>query len=125
MRVLVCGSRGYGRLDLVRARVRMFDANTVLIVGGARGPDLVAERVGREVGMDVRVFRPDWKRYGRSAGHRRNAEMVDELQRGPDPRLVVAFHDGASHGTMGTIQEARRRGLDVEIWGNDGQRIDR
>jgi hypothetical protein len=77
--------------------------------------------------MDVRVFLAEWSRYGRSAGHRRNADMLDELQRddgvGPDFRLVVAFYDGESRGTAGTIREAQRRRLDVEVWGPHGKRI--
>lgn len=109
---------------MVRARVLRFGPDTVLIVGGARGPDREAERVGRVVGMDVRVFLPDWKRHGRSAGHRRNAAMLDELMRdGPGLRLVVAFWDMRSPGTGGTIREARRRGINVEVWGSDGERI--
>lgn len=126
-RVLACGSRDYPRLDVVRLRILRFGPNAVLIVGGARGPDRVAEEIGRDVGMDVRVFRADWSRYGRSAGYRRNADMVRELMDGPpdDRRLVVAFYDGRSKGTAHTMTTARRNGLDVEIWGDDGQRRDR
>lgn len=123
-RVVVCGSRGYGRLDVVRKRTREFGPDTVLIVGGARGPDQAAERAGYEVGMDVRVFLPDWKTFPRSAGHRRNGDMLKELQAGPPnvERTVVAFFDGSSRGTAGMIREAHRRGVDCEVWGVDGAR---
>lgn len=124
MRVVVCGSRNYGRLDVVRERAEQLPPHAVLIVGGARGPDKTAERVGYERGLDVRLFLPDWKTYPRSAGHRRNADMIKELERGPanDTRLVIAFHDGSSSGTAGTIRAARKRGIDVELWGPDGSR---
>jgi hypothetical protein len=38
--------------------------------------------------------------------------------------LVIAFHDGASRGTAGMIRAARRHGIDVEVWGPHGERID-
>jgi hypothetical protein len=121
-RLLVCGSRGYPLPGLVESRVSGYPPGTVLIVGGARGPDVLAETIGRERGYDVRVFLPDWDAYGRGAGYRRNADMITELEQGDpdDDRLVIAFHDGKSRGTAHTIKEARRRAIPLEVWGPDG-----
>lgn len=125
MRLLVCGSRDYPLPGLVASRVSGYPAGTVLIVGGARGPDRIAENVGRASGLDVQVFRAEWDRYGRAAGYRRNMDMASELQAGePDAeRLVIAFHDGRSRGTANMIEIARARGLPVELWGRHGERL--
>jgi hypothetical protein len=117
VRVIVCGSREYRRLDLVRAFVDTLDLFDVVIVGGARGPDDVAERRAYERGLGVELYRAEWARYGRSAGYRRNAEMLKA-----NPQRLAAFHDGSSRGTAYMIREGRRLGLDVEVWGPDGVR---
>ena len=52
-----------------------------------------------------RDFPPDWRRYGRGAGLRRNQEMAEEAD------ALAAFWDGSSSGTGHMIQSARRQGL--------------
>lgn len=47
------------------------------------------------------VYLPDWDRYGRSAGFRRNAAMVDAC----DAAIIV--WDGQSKGTKHTLELIR------------------
>lgn len=57
---------------------------------------------------------PDWNRYGRSAGARRNAEIVKQADE------VVAFWDGKSRGTQITIAMARAAGKPVTVYDAKG-----
>jgi len=53
---------------------------------------------------------PAMWRNGNGAGHARNRAMLDLR-----PDLVISFQRNGSRGTQGTIDEARRRGIDVEV----------
>ena len=55
-------------------------------------------------------FPADWDTYGKQAGFIRNIQMLDEK-----PDLVIAFQKNASRGTQHTINEARKRGIPVEV----------
>src|SRR3954465_2946642 len=112
MRVLVCGSRGWGRVWQVRMVYAELDKlkPTEIISGGARGADRVAEVWAKTNSVPITVFTPDWNKYGRRAGILRNNQMLDT-----NPDLVLAFWDGVSTGTKHTINEARKRGMKVEV----------
>lgn len=99
VRVAVVGSREFGDYRLLKefldAELGRFPAGTQfeLVSGGARGADSLAERYGNEKGIPVKVFAADWNRYGKSAGFRRNVDIIENCD------LCVAFWDGQSRGT--------------------------
>ncbi len=75
----------------------------VVVSGGARGPDRVAERTARRLGYpEARIHLPNWKLHGRAAGMIRNKTIVD------DSDGLILFWDGKSSGTKGTIELTRR-----------------
>jgi len=104
MRVAIVGSRGYSDLNAVIEYVNTLPAGTVVISGGARGVDLTAENAARSRGLEVVVHYADWDTLGRSAGHIRNQKIVDDCDK------LVAFWDGVSPGTKGTISLASKAG---------------
>lgn len=111
MRVLVCGSRGWHDRDRIAARMfALPPGDTVVVHGAARGADRIAEQEAQKCGHLVEAHPADWKGLGKKAGYIRNVEMVES---GVD--LVIAFHDGRSAGTQHTIDEARKRGIPVEV----------
>lgn len=110
MRVLVCGSRDWPSFDAVWTRLRELGDGTEVISGGARGADQFAEVAATRLGYALRVFPADWKGKGGRAGILRNLQMLDER-----PDLVIAFQCHGSRGTQHTIDEARRRGIPVEV----------
>lgn len=80
----------------------------VLIVsGGARGADILAERYAKECGFYFTAIPANWDLYGKRAGMMRNAELVASAD------LVVAFWDGRSKGTADTIE--RTQLMDKEL----------
>ena len=110
MRVLVCGSRDWTDETRIFQQLLLLPPGTEIITGGARGADHLAAGLARGLGFGVKVFFPDWKTHGRSAGFVRNIAMLDE-----NPDLVIAFWDGQSRGTAHTIREAEKRGIPVQI----------
>lgn len=83
---------------------------SMIISGGAKGADKLAERFAYEHQISVRVYHPDWDKHGRSAGFKRNKEIVD------DSDVIVAFWDGESKGTKHSIDLAVKQNKQVIIY---------
>jgi hypothetical protein len=49
----------------------------VVVHGGARGADSMAEQWARQIGVRTEVHRANWKRDGMRGGFKRNEEMVN------------------------------------------------
>jgi hypothetical protein len=114
MRVLVCGSRDwtdgqaiYRRLALVLAE----HGGSTIVHGDARGADRIAAGCALGLGLSIDRFPANWKHHGKAAGYIRNLAMLDTA-----PDLVLAFQRNGSRGTQHTIDEARRRGIPVEVF---------
>lgn len=99
-KVAIVGSRDYPHKQHVIDYVQSLPPETVIISGGARGVDTWAEQAAREQGMQTIIYPAEWDKYGKSAGFRRNADIVSEADK------VVAFHHNASKGTAHTINLA-------------------
>ena len=109
MKVAVVGSRTFHSYELMKATLSTFDISHI-VSGGAMGADKLAERYAKEMGIPTTIFKPDWNGpYGRGAGLARNGDIVDASD------MVVAFWDGESHGTLNTINQARKKGKEVKI----------
>lgn len=108
MKIAIVGSRPMFLANpelvetMVRAYVEQLPKDTIIISGQAEGVDTWAEQAAKELGYTFIPFKAQWKTYGKSAGFRRNAEMVNEANK------VVAFWNGHSRGTEHTINMARR-----------------
>lgn len=106
MKIAVVGSRTIKTFDF--ALVGAVAGDTI-ITGGAVGVDSFAEAEARARGIAVEVIKPDYKTYGRAATHVRNRAIVERCDR------LVAFWDGQSRGTMGTVEYARRKGKPIDL----------
>jgi hypothetical protein len=124
--VIVCGDREWDDRWLIHSRLIMFSKDTIIVHGAARGADTIAGEVAEELGLHVFPAPAHWQHteqcapncqdiVGKAAGPVRNRRMLD-LQ----PKLVIAFHDCLpySRGTKDCIEEARRRGIWVEVYGH-------
>jgi hypothetical protein len=109
MRVLVCGGRDYEDCLAVFNVLDDFHKKesriTWLINGGASGADEFARQWAESNAVPVTVFKPDWKLYGKSAGSKRNGEMLYEGR----PDIVLAFPGGA--GTRNMMRQAELFGV--------------
>lgn len=95
------------KLAAVLADLRRARGATVLIAGGARGADTLAEEWAKAQGLPCTVYMADWEGLGRKAGPIRNQRMLDEGK----PDLVIAFPGG--RGTADMIRRAREAGVET------------
>ena len=114
-KIAIVGSRSRLDRQAVEGLVSSLPAESVVVSGGADGPDTWAEAAARSRGMETLVFRPDLsgvstkfdvtKRY-----HARNQQIVDAADE------VYAFiASSRKGGTEDTIKRARRRGIPIHL----------
>jgi YspA, cpYpsA-related SLOG family len=108
--VMVCGSRSWRDYETIHMRLAQWMPSLVMH-GGARGADELAQRACEALGIPTHVLYPLWLKHGRHAGLRRTDALLDG-----EPDQVLAFWDGSSPGTRYTIREANRRGIPVDIF---------
>lgn len=107
MKLLVCGGRDFADRDLVfltlDAAVR--HAGCTEIICGYdpddrrfQGADQLAYEAANELDIPVRCFPADWKKFGRSAGPRRNSQMAAD-----NPDECVAFPRANGEWGSGTL----------------------
>lgn len=81
MRVLVCGGRDYGDREGLYAALNELHRRQkfeLLIAGGARGADTLAEQWADDRKIPTKIYQADWETLGRKAGPIRNQRMLDE-----------------------------------------------
>lgn len=114
LRLLVCGGRNYAEADAFnwlehnagdyiaeRLNEAAFEISTI-IHGDAQGADQGAAQWGRSENIRVIAFPAEWKKYGKSAGPRRNQKMLDEGR----PDIVIALPGGKGTDNMIALAEA-------------------
>lgn len=77
-KVAIVGSRTFSDYDLLKNTLdnqKKVDIG-VIISGGAKGADSLAERYALEKGIELNVMKPDWKNRGRAAGFLRNTDII-------------------------------------------------
>jgi len=113
MKLAIIGSRtftDYAALDLA---IKQFfcDATTdgyiprftEIVSGGAVGADSLGAQWGREWGIKVVEYLPEWEKYGKRAGFIRNQIIIDNATH------VLAFWDGVSRGTGNSLALAKKQ----------------
>lgn len=110
MKTIIAGSRSVDSLDLVAAAVESSTLDVSEVVSGtAKGVDQLGETWATQNSIPIRRFKPDWKRFGRAAGLRRNEEMAAYAD------ALIAVWDGKSRGTKHMIAAAEKQNLNVFV----------
>ena len=109
MKVAIVGSCGLRVSGNTIGRLLPETGVTEIVSGGAKGIDACAKAYALALGIPVREFLPDYRRYGRAAPHIRNEQIVDYADR------VVAFWDCKSRGTKNVIDLCRRKGRQITV----------
>jgi cephalosporin hydroxylase len=108
--VLVCGGRAYkDRVKVYEVLDMAHAANPIglLLHGGARGADALADEWQKSRAVRTRRYNADWLGQGRAAGVIRNQLMLVDGK----PDLVIAFPGG--RGTADMIRRAKAAGVPV------------
>lgn len=115
-RMIVAGSRTFtdydllcSKLDAAAAKLTERGQSLVIVCGMAEGADLLGKQWADAHGIPVAEYPANWKRYGKSAGFRRNDQMADNADH------LLAFWDGKDADTQHLIEAARKRKLPVKI----------
>lgn len=107
----VCGGRNYSdklRVFAVLDHLHATRPIAQIVHGGAAGADFLAGEWAAARGVPVKVFPADWKAHGRSAGPRRNGQMVAYgLSR------LVAFPGGS--GTDDMVRQCVTSDIEVMV----------
>jgi hypothetical protein len=123
MKVLVCGGRHYGHMQLPGGKwapdqlerniltdylnvLHMGCSITHIIHGKAPGADSLADEWALKYGIQRVQMPADWDALGKKAGPIRNRRMLELM-----PDVVVAFPGGA--GTLSMCELAETAGVDV------------
>jgi hypothetical protein len=113
-RLLISGSRDWDNdevilVELLRCYAK-FGTEVTLVSGGAKGADSICEEVAKSFDWVIEQHLPDWDSFGKSAGYRRNEQMVAS---GVD--ALVAFRRNNSRGTTHTAQTAIKAGVPTKL----------
>lgn len=128
MRILITGSRTWDLYESVSSRITeaILDwvqthpglekgpIDWVSIVHGncPRGADAIADNFATQIlRCTVERFDADWKNFGKSAGFRRNARMVNTA-----PDICLAFIRDKSAGSTGCRNLAKKAGIPTETF---------
>lgn len=111
-KVIIAGGRdfeNYETLSKICDEYLKDRKNIQIISGSARGADSLGEKYAIERRFSLIKVPAKWDVYGKSAGYRRNEEMVQMAN------CLIAFWDGKSKGTNHTIKLAKKYKLDLKI----------
>ena len=122
--LLVAGSRGYNNytemckvLDYLLKNQVTAHNHIVIVSGGARGADELAEKYADERGYEKHIMKAEWDKFGRSAGYRRNEQMHLFISAPSDKkRGCVCFWDMQSPGTKHNFKLAKKYGNPIRVF---------
>lgn len=103
MIIAVIGSRNFTDQDILYRELNdIKDKIELVISGGASGADTLAENWALDNNIPVKIIKPDWETYGRSAGIVRNKQIIESCE------YCYAFWDEKSKGTLFGINYCKK-----------------
>ncbi len=106
-RILIAGCRDFNNYKIAKRYInrclseikKQYDL--IIVSGGAKGADMLGERFANEKKLKIERYLPDWQKYGKAAGPKRNKEMVAVSD------YNICFWYKKSRGTASTISYGR------------------
>lgn len=108
MRIVVAGCRIYDNYDEAKSYISSclselkIDSEITFLSGCCKGADALGERYAKEYGYEIIKYPPQWDKYGKAAGIKRNIEMARNCD------FIICFWDGRSKGTGSLIKQAEK-----------------
>lgn len=108
MKLAIVGSRSFN--DYIKLCEHFSgDGITEIVSGGAKGADFLAEQFAYDHNLPLKLFLPEWEKFGKKAGHMRNQLIVDYCD------MLIAFWDGKSPGTKNSISLIKKSGKPYKV----------
>ena len=117
MNVLICGSRTFANMNILRDSMNKieFPVDDIQIIsGGAAGADTLAIQYAEENNFPVIIIKPEWDKYGKQAGMIRNKKLVALAD------VMIAFWDNQSKGTLNSIQLCQQKRIGFIVFDFNG-----
>lgn len=118
MFILIAGSRSFNDYQTLKDITnKEIDPKyqTVIVSGGAKGADKLAEKYAKENGFEKTIFPAKWEIFGKSAGYIRNVKMHEFLSNQKNKK-VICFWDGQSKGTAHNFSLAEKYDNPIAIY---------
>ena len=98
--------------EILQKFVNPSEVEVVIVSGGARGADTLAEKYAKTHNYNTLIFRVtphQWKDLGKLAGIRRNTDIVNNSD------YMIAFPDQNSRGTWDSIRKMTKKNNQVKV----------
>ncbi len=108
MILAVVGGRNFKNWQMLHDTLTDFIRGHIvdeIVSGGAQGADTMAELFAFQHEIKFKEFPPNWEKYGKSAGYRRNKLIINRADE------LIAFPGGK--GTYNSVQLAEKKGIPV------------
>ena len=111
LKTIIAGSRGIDQMRILELAIKQSQFDIIEVVSGnVGGVDSLGEQWAQINQIPTRLMPARWDLYGKSAGPKRNIEMVKYAD------ALIAIWDGKSKGTKHLIEEANRQKLTVFVY---------
>ena len=106
IKLMICGSRVITDeqfvFNIIDEYVAKLPDDVIVIEGEAYGVDLIAKKWAITHNKQIMSFPAQWDKYGKSAGFRRNYDMVEACDQ------CLIFWNGQSKGTKHDIELCKK-----------------
>ena len=110
MKLAIIGSRSFSNKTLLESILEKYTDKVKMVVsGGAKGADSLGELWAINNNIPVKIFKPEWNKYGKKAGPIRNELIVKECDE------CIAFWDESSSGTKHSISICKKLNKKITI----------
>jgi len=112
-KLAIVGSRSFDDYELfteIMGKFLIGKQIDLIISGGAKGVDTMAEHYAKVKGIQTIIHKPNWEKFGRPAAFIRNRQIVE------DSNIVLSIWDGDSNGTKHSMDIAKKLGKELFVF---------
>jgi len=111
MKLAVVGSKSFKDYEKLKEVLDEYEDVEEIVSGGAVGADSLAEQYAIEHHIPIKIFYPNWSKYGKAAGPIRNKLIIQRADK------VVAFWKTGqeNRGTASSMRYANSMNKDLKI----------
>ena len=114
-RIAIVGSRSINNLELLEGIWKSLELpykDVTIVSGDAIGVDTNAHDFANKYNLELKEYIPDWNRYGKKAGFKRNIDIIKDCD------ICIAIWDGKSQGTKHDIDLCKAYFKRLYVWNN-------